>query len=136
MGNCINTVVELANDTKDHAILLDISILLRKPPNIDQKYLFEKQRRSFSKQAYTTLKQLLKTKVDQCINLGKSKEPQYALLLEIHQMFCRIRKAWQTKDENLVSYMTELYKTYQGISAVSFEEVNTFCVRASSSRNK
>lgn len=48
MGNCLNTVLEFANMTKDHAILLDISILLRKPPNSSEKYLFEKQRVSNS----------------------------------------------------------------------------------------
>ena len=134
MGNALNTLIDLANAIKDHHILFEVSILIRKPPNSDQKFLFEKQRKSFSKQAYTNAKQILKSKVEKCIQLGKGKEPQLALLLEVHQINAKVRKAWQTKDENLVAFMIDLYKIFQVVPSVTFDEVNTFCVRASSSR--
>ena len=70
------------------------------------------------------------------LKLGKCKEPQLALLLEVHQMFCKVRKAWQSKDDNLLGLMSELYKAYQGIANLpTFDEVNTFCHRCTSSKN-
>ena len=71
------------------------------------------------------------------LKLGQCKEPQLALLLEIHQMFCKVRKAWQSKDDILLGFMTELYKAYQGVAnQPTFDEVNTFCHRCASSKNK
>jgi hypothetical protein len=129
MAKCINSLTEMANMTNDHSILLEISIQLRKPPNSDQKYLYEKQRRAYVKQAYVSLKRVLRSKANDSIK-SKPKEAQLALLLEIHQIFVKLRKTWQTKDEAVVALMTDLYKNVCGTASATFEEVNTFCNRA------
>ena len=80
MAKSINTLLDYASITNDWNILCEVAIHLRKAPSSDQKYLYEKQRKSFSKQAYTALKSALRAKADVVIK-NKPKESQLMLLL-------------------------------------------------------
>ena len=131
MGKCVNTLLEYANHNQDHQILLEVAVLLRKAPNSDQKFLYEKQRKAFSKQGYADLKKVLRSRADS-YRSHKSKEMQLSLLLEIHQIYGRVRKTLHPqKDEVMTAILTDLYKSIGGAANALYEEVNTFCNKAS-----
>jgi calcineurin-binding protein cabin-1 len=130
MGKCVNTLLEYANHNQDYQILLEVAVLLRKVPNSDQKFLYEKQRKAFSKQGYADLKKVLRSRADS-YRSNKSKEMQLSLLLEIHQIYSRVRKTLHPqKDEVMTAIMTDLYKSIGGAATALYEEVNTFCNKA------
>ena len=104
MGKCVSNLLDLAMMTNDQGILTEVSIQLKKAPTSDQKYLFEKQRKSFCKQALTGLRKVLKARTDAYIK-HKSKEAQLSLLLEVYQIVIKLRKAYQSKDEALATLM-------------------------------
>ena len=131
MGKCVSNLLDLAMMTNDQAILTEVSVQLKKAPSSDQKYLFEKQRKSFCKQALTGLRKVLKARTDSYIK-HKSKETQLGLLLEVYQILVKLRKAYQSKDEALAALMIDLYKSVSSAASASFDEVNSFCSRASS----
>lgn len=126
MGKCVNSLLDLGNVTNDYNILLEVTLQLRKPPNSDQKYLYERQRKSFSKQAYANLKKVLRSKVDST----KSAESRLSLLLEIRQMHAKLRKSFQSQDDGITSLMVDLYKSIGGGANATFEEVNIYCTKA------
>ena len=130
MGKCVSNLLDLAMMTNDQAILTEVSVQLKKAPSSDQKYLFEKQRKSFCKQALTGLRKVLKARTDSYIK-HKSKETQLGLLLEVYQILVKLRKAYQSKDEALATLMIDLYKSISSASSATFDEVNSFCSRAS-----
>ena len=131
MGKCVNTLLEYANHNQDHQILLEVAVVLRKAPNSDQKFLYEKQRKAFSKQGYADLKKVLRSRADS-YRSHKSKEMQLSLLLEIHQIYGRVRKTLHPqKDEVMTAILTDLYKSIGGAANALYEEVNTFCNKAS-----
>ena len=78
MGKCVNTLMEYANANNDYQIFLEVAVLLRKVPNSDQKFLYEKQRKSFGKQAYLDLKKILRSRAD-THRQSKPKEMQFSL---------------------------------------------------------
>ena len=129
MGKSVNTLLELATVTNDYQLLLEVAIVLRKTPNSDQKFLYEKERQSFSKQACANFKKVLRKRADSTIPKA-SKEAQLSQLLEIKDMYLKLRKAFQGKDETIVGIMSDLYKSIGGNPNGSFEEINTYCNKA------
>ena len=89
----MSNLLDLAMMTNDHSIMTEVAILLKKTPNSDQKYLYEKQRKSFGKQALTGVRKVLKAKTDTFIK-HKNKEVQLGLLLEVYQTLTKLRKAF------------------------------------------
>lgn len=135
MGKCINTLLEFSNLTNDHGILLEVAIQLRKAPNSDQKYLYEKQRKSFGKTAVVYMKKAVKAKVEAA--KSKTKEARLSLLLEIHALHLKLRKSLgHAKDDTISALMIELYKSISGAATASFEEVNNFCNKANAAEKK
>ncbi len=129
MGKAMSTLIDLATVTSDHHILLEITTQLRKAPDKNQKYLYEKQRRAFCGQSYANLKRILRKRVVDSAR-AKSREGQVVLLLEIHQVYAKLRKFWPKPDEQMNAIMIDQYKAISGAEKATYEEVSLYCSRA------
>merc|ERR1719436_2307988 len=60
INKCMSTLLDLASEMKDQTILLEVALQLRRPPDVNQKYLYERQRKSIGQLAYSSVKNVLK----------------------------------------------------------------------------
>ena len=134
INKCMITLLDLAREMKDQSILLEVALQLRRPPDINQKYLYEKQRKSIAQKSYTLLKNVLKCKVDEHIKYESSQETRLGFVFELYQTYSKLRRLWQSKDESIASLLVDLFKSMGGNGTI--EEVVSFCMKVSSMAKK
>ena len=134
INKCMNTLMDLALEMKDHNILLEVALQLRRPPDVNQKYLYERQRKNIAQNSYSWVKKVLKNKVEDHIKYDSSQENRLCFLFELYQTYSKLRRLWQSKDESMVSLMVDLFKSMGGNG--SSEEVLNFCMKVNAMAKK
>lgn len=134
INKCMTTLMDLAMEMKDHNILLEVALQLRRPPDVNQKYLYERQRKSIGQLAYSSVKNVLKAKVDDHIKYDSSQENRLCFLFELYQIYSKLRRLWQSKDESMVSLMVDLFKSMGGNG--TSDEVISFCMKVNAMAKK
>ena len=134
INKCMITLLDLAKEMNDQNILLEVALQLRRPPDVNQKYLYEKQRKNIAQKSYSLLNNVLKSRVDEHIKFDSSLETRLIFLFEIYQMYSKLRRLWQNKDESFVSILIDLFKSMGGNG--SSEEVISFCTKVTSMSKK
>ena len=134
INKCMITLLDLAIEMKEQNILLEVALQLRRPPDVNQKYLYEKQRKSIALKAYNLLKKVLKSKIDEHIKYDSSLETRLEFLFELYQTYSKLRRLWPSKDESVVSLLVDLFKSMGGNG--TSEEVLNFCIKITSMAKK
>ena len=134
INKCMVTLIDLALEMKDQNILLEVALQLRRPPDVNQKYLYERQRKHIALNSYSLVKKVLKSKVEDHIKYDSSQENRLCFLFELYQTYSKLRRLWQSKDESMVSLMVDLFKSMGGNG--TSEEVLSFCMKVTSMSKK
>ena len=134
ISKCMTSLLDLSNELKEQSILLEVAVQLRRPPDVNQKYLYEKQRKNIALKAYSMLKDVLNSKVNEHIRFGSSQESRLEFLFEIYQTYSKLRRLWQGKDDSVAMILATLFKSMGGNG--TSDEVINFCTKVSSLSKK
>lgn len=121
MSRCILLLMDVLRELRDHSLLLELCVALRRTPEPDKKYLREPEREQLSRQALSLTLQTLRARLRD--------EPTSALVLEMFRTYQTVQKLLPQKEKTFASLLIEAYKKHKKCETGSVEEAISFCQR-------
>ncbi|KAK6618665.1 hypothetical protein RUM43_013056 [Polyplax serrata] len=121
MSRSVLLLMEVLRDLKDHKMLLEICLQLRKTPEPDKKYLRENERNQLSKQACDLVIQILRK------NIKDSSVMTLPMVLDCYRCYQKIQKHYNHKESVYADILLEAFKRLGKGDKCTLEQALRFC---------
>ncbi|XP_021941832.1 mucin-17-like, partial [Zootermopsis nevadensis] len=119
MSRCVLLLMEVLREIRDHRMLLELCLQLRRTPEADKKYLRDSEREQLCRQALTLALQALRAKLREGpITSG--------LVVEMYRAYQRVQRYLPQKESVFASLLSEAYKQHAKVETAVLDQVIRF----------
>ncbi|XP_069674696.1 calcineurin-binding protein cabin-1-like isoform X2 [Periplaneta americana] len=120
MSRCVLLLMEVLREVRDHRMLLELCIQLKRTPEADKKYLRDSEREQLCRQALTLSLQALRVKL-------REGPISTSLVMEMFRTYRRVQKCLPQKESTFASLLCDAYKQHAKMETAVLEQAISFC---------
>lgn len=120
MSRCVLLLMEVLREVRDHRMLLELCLQLRRTPEADKKYLRDSEREQLCRQALTLALQALRAKL-------REGPVTSGLVVEMYRAYLRVQRHLPQKESVFASLLSEAYRQHAKVETAVLDQAIRFC---------